>query len=522
VSHAAINALVQVTDLPDYVALMDTTLRDGEQTQGVSFAAGEKLTIAQALLERLHVDRIEVASARVSAGEQAAVKAITAWAEEHGYLERVEVLGFVDGTHTVDWIVAAGGKVLNLLTKGSEKHCHHQLGKTLQQHVADIRQTVTYAHAQGLRVNAYLEDWSNGYRDNKDYVLELLNSIGDLGIEHFMLPDTLGVMSPAEVFNALRDMRSRFPQLEFDFHPHNDYGLATANCMAAVEAGVRNLHCTMNCLGERAGNVSLAELAVALKDKMGLRTAIDETHLAAVSKMVERFSGKWVAANQPILGADVFTQTAGIHADGDVKGGLYETQLSPERFDRKRTYALGKLSGKASVLKNIEELGITLSPDNLRKVLQEVVALGDSKETITADDLPFIIADVLESNDYQHIRLLECRINSNFMQSSQVEIAVEINGKEYTATGSGNGGYDAFIAALSQILDGFGFSMPELVDYTVRIPKGGKPGALTECTITWAGTPRNLRTRGVHANQVYAAVLATLRMVNTRLHMQQS
>jgi (R)-citramalate synthase len=521
VSNTAINAQGDTGVLPAYVALMDTTLRDGEQTQGVSFAAGEKLNIAQALLELLHVDRIEVASARVSSGEQQAVQAITAWAAEHGYLDRVEILGFVDGTHTVDWIVAAGGKVLNLLTKGSEKHCHSQLGKTLPQHVADIRQTVTYAHAQGLRVNAYLEDWSNGYRDKKDYVFGLLQEIADLGIEHFMLPDTLGVMSPAEVYSAMLDMRRVFPALEFDFHPHNDYGLATANCMAAVEAGIRNLHCTMNCLGERAGNVSLAELAVALKDKMGISTAIDETQLAAVSKMVERFSGKWVAANQPILGADVFTQTAGIHADGDVKGGLYVTQLSPERFDRKRSYALGKLSGKASVLKNIEELGITLSPENLKKVLQKVVSLGDSKETITADDLPFIIADVLESNDYQHIRLLECRINSNFMQNSEVDLKVEINGKEYAASGTGNGGYDAFIDALRSILGGIGFSMPELVDYSVRIPKGGKPGALTECTITWAGQPRNLRTRGVHANQVYAAVLATLRMINTRLHGQQ-
>ena len=517
-SHSAINPGVDADQLPTYVALMDTTLRDGEQTQGVSFAAGEKLNIAQALLESLNVDRIEVASARVSAGEQEAVRTITTWAAEHGYLERVEVLGFVDGTNSVDWIVAAGGKVLNLLTKGSEKHCRNQLGKTLAEHAMDVRKTVAYARSKGLRVNVYLEDWSNGFRDNKDYVFGLMQQIGECGIEHFMLPDTLGVMSPAEVFEALHEMRTQFQHQQFDFHPHNDYGLATANCLAAVEAGITTLHCTMNCLGERAGNVSLAELAVVLKDKMGIRTAINESNLAAVSKMVERFSGKWVAANQPILGADVFTQTAGIHADGDVKGGLYETQLSPERFDRKRTYALGKLSGKASVLKNIEELGITLSPDNLKKVLQRVVTLGDSKETITADDLPFIIADVLESNDYQHIRLIECDIHSNLTGTSQVQLKVEINGREYAQPGEGNGGYDAFINALTTILAGIGFQMPELVDYAVRIPKGGKPGALTECTITWAGQPRNLRTRGVHANQVYAAVLATLRMVNTKLH----
>lgn len=517
-SHPAINPDVDKARLPEYVALMDTTLRDGEQTQGVSFAAGEKLSIAQALLESLNVDRIEVASARVSAGEQEGVRGITAWAAAHGYLAKVEVLGFVDGNHSVDWILAAGGKVLNLLTKGSEKHCHNQLGKTLQEHVADVLGTVDYARQKGLRVNAYLEDWSNGYRDNKDYVFALLDAMADSGIEHFMLPDTLGVMSPAEVHSALLAMRTRFPQLQFDFHPHNDYGLATANCLAAVEAGITTLHCTMNCLGERAGNVSLAEIAVVLKDKMGIRTAINESNLAAVSKMVERFSGKWVAANQPILGADVFTQTAGIHADGDVKGGLYETQLGPERFDRKRTYALGKLSGKASVLKNIEELGITLSPDNLKQVLQRVVTLGDSKQTITADDLPFIIADVLESNDYQHIRLLDCDIHSNLTGISTVQLQVEINGCEYSESGQGNGGYDAFTDALKKILAGIGFDMPELVDYSVRIPKGGKPGALTECTITWAGEGRNLRTRGVHANQVYAAVLATLRMINTRLH----
>jgi len=507
--------------LPEYVALMDTTLRDGEQTQGVSFSSGEKLNIAQALLEALKVDRIEVASARVSEGEQEAVRSINKWAAEHGYLDQVEVLGFVDVNLSVDWILDCGGKVINLLTKGSENHCHNQLGKTLEEHAADIKRTVAYAREKGVKVNAYLEDWSNGYKDNKAYVFGLMELIKDSGIEHFMLPDTLGVMSPAEVRTALEDMQIRFPEQNFDFHPHNDYGLAVANCMAAVETGIKNLHCTVNCLGERAGNVSLAELAVVLKDKMGIKTAIDETHLADVSKMVERFSGKWLSANMPIVGEDVFTQTAGIHADGDVKGGLYETQLSPERFDRKRTYALGKLSGKASVLKNIEELGISLSPENLKKVLDRVVKLGDSKQVITVDDLPFIIADVLESSDYHHIRLENCQISSAFGEESEVKLALNINGTEYAETGHGNGGFSAFMDALKKILDGIDFALPELLDYAIRIPKGGKVGALTECTITWdveGARGRKLRTRGVHANQVYAAVLATLRMVNSQLH----
>ncbi len=509
------------TKLPEYVSLMDTTLRDGEQTQGVSFSAGEKLNIAQALLEAVKVDRIEVASARVSDGELEAVRGINMWASEHGFLERVEVLGFVDFNLSIDWILEAGGRVINLLTKGSENHCHNQLGKTLEEHAAAINKTVAYAKEKGVRVNAYLEDWSNGYMDNKDYVFGLMELIKDSGIEHFMLPDTLGVMSPIEVSRALSDMQSGFPDQVFDFHPHNDYGLAVANCMAAVEVGISNLHCTVNCLGERAGNVSLAELAVVLKDKMNVQTGIEETHLADASKMVERFSGKWLSANMPIVGDDVFTQTAGIHADGDVKGGLYETRLSPERFARKRTYALGKLSGKASVLKNIEELGISLSNENLKKVLDRVVKLGDSKEVITADDLPFIIADVLESSDYHHIRLESCEINSIFGEDSQVNLVLDIKGSKYQESGYGNGGFSAFMDALKKIMARVDFELPELVDYAVRIPKGGKVGALTECTITWGvdgARGRKLRTRGVNANQVYAAVLATLRMVNSQLH----
>jgi D-citramalate synthase len=498
---------------------MDTTLRDGEQTQGVSYSPDEKLTIAKALLQALKVDRIEVASARVSEGEKQAVTRINQWASQTGFNRQVEVLGFVDHTRSVDWILETGGNVINLLTKGSEKHCREQLGKTLQQHLEAVVNTVEYALSKNFTVNIYLEDWSNGYQDSPDYVFAFMDHLQHKGITHFMLPDTLGVMSPDDAFKNLQDMCQRYPQVQFDFHPHNDYGLATANVMAAVRAGVSSIHCTINCLGERAGNASLAEVSVVLRDKMHKTLAIDESHLMRISEMVESFSGKRVAANAPIIGRDVFTQTAGIHADGDQKGGLYKSKLIPERFSRRHSYALGKMSGKASLKKNLDLLNLELSEENQRKVLARIVKLGDSKQTITADDLPFIIADALESKNYHHIKLMNCTITSGFNLEATVSLRVKIKGTEHLTSGSGNGGFDAFIDAINKVMVQYDTVLPALLDYEVRIPKGsGQAHAITECVITWAGNHDVQRTRGVHSNQVFAAILAALRMINLQLH----
>jgi (R)-citramalate synthase len=501
----------------NHVQLLDTTLRDGEQTRHVSFSTSEKVSIAEALLGSLKVDRIEVASAAVSEGERGAVTRIIEWAACEGHVDQVEVLGFVDERRSADWIVGTGGRVMNLLTKGSERHCRMQLGKTLEQHLEGIRGTVAYARDRGLSVNVYLEDWSNGYRDSPDYVFALVEGLQGTGVGHVMLPDTLGIMAPEEVYSGLSDMIARFPEQQFDFHPHNDYGLATANSMAAVRAGVRTIHCTVNCLGERAGNVSLAEVAVAVRDKLGMTLTIDEAKIVALSRMVENFSGKRVAENAPVIGADVFTQTSGIHADGDHKANLYQTPLSPERFDRTRSYALGKMSGKASLKKNLEEMDIRLSAEDQAEVLKRIVELGDFKATITVEDLPFIIADVLETKDYQHIELLNCSITSGLDLESTASIRARVDGELRKSSGSGNGGFDAFIDAVRKILpDSLDF--PALVDYELRIPKGGSTSALTEVLITWKADGRTFRTRGVNANQVFAGINATLRMLNMRLH----
>ncbi len=503
-----------------HIVLMDTTLRDGEQTQGVSFSPEEKVGIARALLHTLKVDRIEVASAGVSHGEKEAVTRIHNWAKDHGFLDRVEVLGFTDHHRSVDWVVGAGGRVMNLLTKGSEKHCREQLRKSLSQHLTDIEQTVGYAQENDLLVNVYLEDWSNGYLDSRDYVYGISEALAELSVARVMLPDTLGVMSPQEVFDSVSDMCERFPGMAFDFHPHNDYGLATANAMMAVLAGASGIHATVNCLGERAGNVSLAEVAVVLRDKLGVRLSLDESKIHGLSQMVESFSGKRVAANSPVIGTDVFTQTSGIHADGDKKGGLYQTELSPSRFGRRRSYALGKMSGRASLVNNLETLGLELSEENQQKVLDRIVEIADTKATITPEDLPFIIADILESREFQQVELLNCSITSGLEIESTASIRVRVGSEIHKATGSGNGGFDAFTTAMRSVLEPGDFHYPDLTDFEVHIPKGGSSNALTECFITWQVGQGQLKTRGVHANQVFAGINASLRMLNMIMQQQ--
>ena len=498
------------------IEVMDTTLRDGEQTSGVSFSASEKLTLAQLLLESLKVDRIEVASARVSQGEFDAVKAITDWAKDTNYLQAIEILTFVDKGASIEWMQNTGARVQNLLTKGSLNHLTHQLKKTPEQHFSDIAETIKMAQSESIETNVYLEDWSNGMRNSPEYVDEFISFLSTQPIKRILLPDTLGVLTPQETFAFVAYLLQKFPNLHFDFHAHNDYDLSVANVLESVRAGIHGLHLTINGMGERAGNAPLASVVAVLKDYVkDVRIAIDESAIYKVSKLVETFSSIRIPANKPIVGSNVFTQTAGIHADGDSKKNLYFNDLLPERFGRKRKYALGKTSGKANIKKNLQELGVKLSEEDVKKVTERIIELGDKKEYVTKEDLPFIIYDVLDRNLYEErIKVVSYALNHARGLRPSATVALEIDGQYVEAHAQGDGQFDAFMNAIRVVYKERKIELPKLMDYTVHIPPGSASDALCETRITWIFDKKEFITRGLDSDQTVSAIQAAEKMLN--------
>ena len=468
------------------------------------------------LLGDVNVNRIEVASARVSEGEKEAVRMICRYAESVGKLNRVEVLVFVDGGKSIDWIDECGCKVINLLAKGSLKHCTHQLKKTPEEHIDGIYESLTLAMQKGMAVNLYLEDWSSGMKDSPDYVFKMMDALVESGIKRFLLPDTLGILNPMEVTKYFGQMVERYPDTNFEFHAHNDYDLAVANSLAAVVSGASGLHVTVNGLGERCGNAPLASVQAILKDQLGIETSIREDRLGEISRLVEGYSGIAIAPNQPIVGENVFTQVAGVHADGDNKDNLYCNNLVPERFGRKREYALGKNSGRANIAKNLELLGLELTPEQTRRVTQRITELGDRKEIVTQEDLPFIVSDVLKhSAPEDKIKLVSYMVSLAYGLRPMATVKVEIDGKQYEDNALGDGQYDAFVKAMRKIYrERLGRTFPTLENYAVSIPPGGRTDALVQTVITWRSGEKILRTRGLDADQTEAAIKATIKMLN--------
>jgi D-citramalate synthase len=405
--------------------------------------------------------------------------------------------------------------VVNLLAKGSLRHAREQLHKTPDEHLADIKSVIRYARENGISVNLYLEDWSNGMIHSRDYIFFLMDGLKGEEIDRIMLPDTLGILNHMQTYEFCRIMIEKYPGMRMDFHGHNDYDLAVGNVFAALKAGIQGIHTTVNGLGERAGNVPLSSVIGILNDHLKIENSVDESALTKISRIVESFSGIRIPDNKPLIGANVFTQTCGVHADGDSKDNLYFNDLLPERFGRIRKYALGKTSGKANIKKNLEELGIDLDTESMKKVTERIIELGDRKEYVTTEDLPFIISDVInEVETNRPIRIRSYSLTLSNGLRPMANICVEINRACYEESSVGDGQYDAFMRALWKVYKKLNKEHPVLTDYVVTIPPGGRTDALVSTVITWNFKEREFRTRALRADQTEAAIKATEKMLN--------
>jgi D-citramalate synthase len=310
-------------------------------------------------------------------------------------------------------------------------------------------------------------------------------------------------------------MTQKFPEVHFDYHAHNDYDLAVANVYYAIKAGIKGIHTTVNGLGERAGNAPLASIVGVMNDHLKVANTIDESKLTKISQMVETFSGIRIPPNKPITGENVFTQCSGVHADGDNKDNLYFNALMPERFGRVRRYALGKTSGKANIKKNLEDLGIELGAEDMKKVTKRIIELGDKKENVTPEDLPYIISDVLKTERIDNrIKLKNYHLSIVQGLKPVATVSLQINKDVFNETSVGDGQYDAFMKAMWRIYDKLGKEHPVLTDYRVSIPPGGKTDALVETIITWNYKNQEFKTIGLDADQTEAAIKATMKMLN--------
>lgn len=503
-----------------FIEVMDTSLRDGEQSPGFSFPPDRKLAFAQFLLGKLGVSRVEVTSAGVSDGEFQMLKSVMDWARANGHEEKIEVLGFLK-TESIHWVAQAGCKVVNLLAKGSEHHCRLQLRTDSKGHQQLLSQAINCAlYADHLKVNVYLEDWSQGMRDSQQYVKEQIDFLAKLRVERVMLCDTMGVLNPMEAKHFVEVVHGWQPELRLDFHAHNDYGLGTANVLAAISTGyLSGVHTTINGIGERTGNADLLEVSTAVNDHLkGYMIRLDETQLLTASRMMEAMSGRRMPRNKPISGRDARTNTAGIHAHGDRAGSLYHhPKITAERFGGAEVeHALGKMAGKATIANNAEAMGFKLTPEQIGEVTRIVVNYGDEGREITTADLLYIVSQVLDEPGYIVFKLVDAEYSSKKGKRAKAVAVIDYRGQQFSIQGEGDGAFDAFMNALKDWAQTQDVVVPELTDYEPIIPPGGQTSALVQANVMWHGPngEGHFQTVGLDTDQVLAAVYAAEKAIN--------
>lgn len=482
------------------VKVLDTTLRDGEQTPGVSLTPDKKLEIAKAL-DDVGVDYIEAGSAITSAGEREGIKKIANEGLD------LEVLSFARILRKdIDLAMECDVEGIFLVAPTSDMHIKYKLGMDRKALLEAVRDCIQYCKSHGLVVDLCCED---GSRTSPEFLAKVLKTGLDCKIDRFTVADTVGALTPEKIkslFNKLVK-KTRKP---VGVHCHDDLGLGTANTLAAVNAGVSVVNVAVNGLGERAGNASLEEVVMALKLAYGYKTNVDTTKLVKLSDVVEKLCGIPVPPNKAIVGENAFTHEAGIHVDGILKKPETYELINPDLVGAKRRFVLGKHVGLKAVKKLIDEAGIKVNDEQLKEVFKQIKYIGDKGKKVTSSDLEAIANTVLGVKVKKHIQLDELVAVAGNKFTPVASVKLKVGEKDVIESGVGTGPVDAAISAIRNAARDVPF---ELMEYHVDAVSGGTD-AVVSIQVKLKSRDKIVTAQGTGADIVLASVDAMINGLN--------
>ncbi len=486
------------------VTVLDTTLRDGEQTPGVSLDTAKKLEIARAV-DDLGVDIIEAGAAIVSEGERKAIKQISK--------ERLnaEICSFTRAVREdIDAALSCDVDSIHLVVPTSDIHLKYKLGKTraeLQRMAYDAAQ---YALDHGLVVEFSAEDSS---RTDLVFLTKLLKGAVELGVQRVCLCDTVGILTP-ESSKKLYSKVSKELKVPVAVHCHNDFGMATANTVAAVSGGAREVHVTINGMGERGGNAALEEVVVSLDKFLGVKTGVALKKLYSVSKLVERVTGFPISPAKPVVGENAFAHAAGIHTHAVLKYPATYEPMMPEMVGQKRRLVFGKHVGSHAIESELKKMGLKPTKEQVAEIFGQVKRLGDQGKLVTDTEFRAIVDSVIGREFEEAVKLLDMTVFSGNRVTPTSSVKVKFGEKEVVESGIGVGPVDAAMNAIKKVVEGI--SNIRLQEYHVDSISGGTD-AVVNVVVKLTDGKRIVTARGTSGDIIMASVQAMINGVNRLL-----
>ena len=496
---------VENMNLADKIYIFDTTLRDGEQTPGVALTVDEKIQIAQKL-NNLGVDKIEVGFPASSKGEIESARRIGQMDLDSTLVGLSRALKI-----DVDAVLDADLDYVHTFIGTSPLHRDYKLKLTKSEIISKAVETVEYAKDHGLTVEFSAEDAT---RTERGFLYDVISQVIDAGVDFIDIPDTVGVLTPIVTRELITDIKESF-SIPLSVHFHNDFGLATANTLTAIECGADQAHVTVNGLGERTGNCSLEELVMTLKSSYKIDLGLDTTRLYSLSTLVGRLTGVKMPVNKPIVGDNAFAHESGIHVHGILNNASTYEPMSPEMVGHSRRIVLGKHTGANALKSKLKEYHIDLSDEQFYKVFNEIKALGDSGKCVTDDDLIAIAITEIGSARETPIVIKGMSISMGANVSPTATVKLEIDGVEKETANTGVGPVDAALKAIHDLIEGT--IDVKLEEYNIEAITGGTDALAEVFVITSDGEGNKSTGRSTNQDIVMASILAILDSINKLL-----